>query len=508
MAITYLGMDLAPANNQLAVYLKFRIDEAVTYSYTVLGRLTSASSLDFTYSSNDIISLSEVKIPVIGLYANYLNQVQVVFKNLSGVEIFNQTIQVSTQEQVYRDATIFHIDIEQTDPTKFAAVWGNSWLMTTNCDGYDQNGDLRCYYAQPYRNQMLKTHNGYFYIGSDEDEHWYGRRFFKIDILGNEILEFDLRDRDGNRYANTHDLIWDSAGNLFMIGNDNPDRSTNTMRQDASILKFDEKTGMMLWAKNYTRAFDNTQILNNSPTNDAHLNSLSWIPEGEANSEAIVVHTRSAGLTFGISPADGTILWSINTGGFNPGFAAGQGVTQIETSGITNFENGAHTVFVTKNSAFAGLNNEAEGKFVLSLFDNRSCVDNEGNAVTRDITLDPTADVYKTDPARVMFYAVDLVAKTATQTGSIIQLPSSRVPQFTDFMGAAIDYGDYYGIYTNHARSFFISDATGHIIATIYDLICTLDGYPEFPGECYRARLFAKDELDALINIGYQVANG
>ncbi|XGI82033.1 aryl-sulfate sulfotransferase N-terminal domain-containing protein [Enterobacter hormaechei] len=123
MAITYLGMDLAPANNQLAVYLKFRVDEAATYSYTVLGRLTSASSLDFTYSSNDIISLPEIKIPVIGLYANYLNQVQVVFKNLSGGEIFNQTILVSTQEQVYRDATIFHIDIEQTDPANFAAVW-------------------------------------------------------------------------------------------------------------------------------------------------------------------------------------------------------------------------------------------------------------------------------------------------------------------------------------------------------------------------------------------------
>jgi hypothetical protein len=125
------------------------------------------------------------------------------------------------------------------------------------------------------------------------------------------------------------------------------------------------------------------------------------IPAGEANAEAIVVHTRSAGLTFGISPADGKMLWSINTGGFNSNFAAGQGVTQIDTSGIESFENGAHTVFVTKNSAFAGLSNETEGKFVLSLFDNRSCVDNEGNAVTRDITRDSTTDSYKTDPASV-----------------------------------------------------------------------------------------------------------
>jgi hypothetical protein len=116
---------------------------------------------------------------------------------------------------------------------------------------------------------MLKTHNGYFYIGSDEDEHWYGRRFFKIDILGNEILGLIYVTAMVTAMLTHHDLIWDSADNLFMIGNDNPDRSTNTMRQDASILKFDEKTGVMLWAKNYTRAFDNTQILN-SPTNDAH----------------------------------------------------------------------------------------------------------------------------------------------------------------------------------------------------------------------------------------------
>ena len=70
MAITYLGMDLAPANNQLAVYLKFIIDEEATYSYKVLGRSTSTTSLDFTYSSSDIITLPEIKVPVIGLYAN------------------------------------------------------------------------------------------------------------------------------------------------------------------------------------------------------------------------------------------------------------------------------------------------------------------------------------------------------------------------------------------------------------------------------------------------------
>lgn len=74
-------------------------------------------------------------------------------------------------------------------------------------------------------------------------------------------------------------------------------------------------------------------------------------------------------------------------------------------------------------------------------------------------------------------------------------------------MGAVFDHNDNYTIYTNHARSFFISDASGNFIATIYDLICSLDGYPEFPGECYRARLFASNELTALINVGFDTAN-
>ncbi|WP_446028373.1 hypothetical protein [Lelliottia amnigena] len=94
-----------------------------------------------------------------------------------------------------------------------------------------------------------------------------------------------------------------------------------------------------------------------------------------------------------------------------------------------------------------------------------------------------------------------------TQAQPSIDLPSETVPQITDFMGAVFDHNDYYSIYTNHARSFFISDVNGEIIATVYDVICSLDGYPEFSGECYRARLFAESELNDLIGVGYKVAN-
>ncbi|WP_407436421.1 aryl-sulfate sulfotransferase [Lelliottia sp.] len=512
MSITYTGMELAPANNQLAAYITFDSDSAVSLSYTVIKRATSSTSVDFTYESSALLSTEngKLKIPVIGLYANNINQVRVIFRDSDGQEIYNNIIEVDTQGQTYREATIFHLNIEQTDRNLFSSVWGNSWLMTTNCDGYDRNGDLRCYFSAPYRNQMLRTHNGYFYMGSDEDEHWYGRRFFKIDILGNEILEFILRDSDGNLYANTHDLTWDSAGNLYMVGNDIPDRSTNTMRQDAWILKFNEQTGKMIWAKNYSSAFDGSQILNNSPTNDAHLNSLTWLPSSAKNDEAIITHSRSACVTFGISPETGAILWTINTGGSNLQFPSGvewSTATKLAMDIGAELENGAHTVFVTNNDLIKANIQLQPGQFVVSLFNNRSCVDSDGVAVVRPITADSSVTPYQTNPACVMFYLVDLNNKLVTRANKTIELPGNKVPQITDFMGAVFEHGEYYSVYTNHARSFFICDIAGNVIASIYDVICSLDGYPEFSGECYRARLFEGDELSSLVNVGVERAN-
>ncbi len=54
--------------------------------------------------------------------------------------------------------------------------------------------------------------------------------------MGNVVLEFDMRDADGNHYANTHDVVWDSAGDIYMFGTDSPNRLTNTMAQDALVL--------------------------------------------------------------------------------------------------------------------------------------------------------------------------------------------------------------------------------------------------------------------------------
>ena len=508
MTITYIKTELAPADNQLAAYLYFASDTPVSYSYTVTKRTTSPTSVDFTYTSDLIYGVTQtIKIPVIGLYAQYANSVQVVFKDDTGTEVFNQPFIISTEDQEYDTSVIFHLDIEQTDPALFTSVWGNSWLMESTGRGYDQNGDLRFNFLSVYHLQPLRIHNGYLYTGSDEDMAWYGRSFFKIDIMGNVVLEFDMRDADGNHYANTHDVVWDSAGDIYMFGTDSPNRLTNTMAQDALVLKFNDQTGKMIWAKNYTSEYSGSQILNNNTPNDVHFNSLTWIASSPNNEEAIIVHSRTTSTTFGISIVDGSILWAIDTGNFNPQFPAKQATIHIDNSGITHFENGAHTVCITNNSAFSASIDPTAGKFVLSVFDNRSCVDENGNPVIRPINDAATSDPYQTDPARILFYAVDLAAGTAVEIHAPVELPTTPILQWTDFMGGVFDHGDYFTIFTCHARSFFISDVDGNMVASIYDVISLSDGAPQYPGEAYRARLFNETELTDVITAASIYAN-
>ncbi|MCH0598633.1 arylsulfotransferase, partial [Klebsiella pneumoniae] len=92
---------------------------------------------------------------------------------------------------------------------------------------------------------------------------------------------------------------------------------------------FNDQTGKMIWAKNYTSEYSGTQILNNNTPNDVHFNSLTWIASSPNNEEAIFVNSRTTSTTFVISIVVGFLLWAIYTGNFNPQFPAKQATIHI-----------------------------------------------------------------------------------------------------------------------------------------------------------------------------------
>ena len=47
MDVNFLGVDLAPENNQLAAYLKFEVDVDFKFSYTVHKKSLNTTGVDF-----------------------------------------------------------------------------------------------------------------------------------------------------------------------------------------------------------------------------------------------------------------------------------------------------------------------------------------------------------------------------------------------------------------------------------------------------------------------------
>ncbi|EDP8629341.1 aryl-sulfate sulfotransferase [Salmonella bongori] len=456
-------------------------DSDVRINYTVHGK---DSSGDFTYIGDAYYDCTkQIELPVIGLYPSWNNQVSVSFYDRENTLIATDDVFLSTREQIYRDDTVFNIPLTELTENALNTVWGNSWMVTSEFNGYDKNGDLRMYFAKPYSNEMLRIIDGYLYIGSHEDAAWYGRRFFKIDVLGRIIFEFDLADADGNRYANTHEVIHDADGFVYMLATNNPNFSTNTAKQDASLLKYNNYTGEIVWNRNYSQDFMGTSVIANGYTNDVHLNSLSYIPE----LNQIVVHSRACSTTFGVSLENGDILWTINSP-YNPNFGGSVPHLSYPTDDIFEYENGAHTVFLTTNEAFSQYTDLANGKFVLSMLNNKASLDAQGNPVVRQMEAPVGTETWESTPLDVLYYVVDLQDKNVRQVAKY----SFGDDQVTQWMGGVFEYGNYYTLFTNESKCFFVFTPAGEVLIEARDTLAS-------GAQSYRARSLSQDELTNLI---------
>lgn len=479
--IRQLHQEVATHNNMLSALLYYVADTDVRVNYTVHGKEISG---DFTYTGDTYYDhTKQIEIPVIGLYPLWNNKISVSFYDRENKFITTDEIILSTRDQVYRDDTVFNIPLTELTENAIDTVWGDSWMVTSEFNGYDKNGDLRMYFAKPYSNEMLRIIDGYLYTGSHEDAAWYGRRFFKIDVLGRIIYEFDLVDADGNRYANTHEIICDADGFIYMLATNNPDFSTNTAKQDASLLKYNNFTGEVIWSRNYSQEFMGTNVIANGYTNDVHLNSLSYISE----LNQIVVHSRACSTTFGVSLENGNILWTINSP-YNPDFGGNVPHLSYPTDDSFEYENGAHTVFLTTNEAFSQYTDLANGQFVLSMLNNKASLDAEGNPVIRQMEAPVGAETWESTPLDVLYYAVDLNNKTVSQVAKF----SFGDDQITQWMGGVFEYGDNYTLFTNESKCFFVFTPGGEVLIEARDTLAA-------GVQSYRARLFSQEELTSLV---------
>lgn len=97
-------------------------------------------------------------------------------------------------------------------------------------------------------------------------------------------------------------------------------------------------------------------------------------------------------------------------------------------------------------------------------------------------------ETWESTPLDVIYYIVDLQDKTVRQVAKY----SFGDDQVTQWMGGVFEYGNYYTLFTNESKCFFVFTPAGEVLIEARDTLAS-------GAQSYRARLLSQDELTNLI---------
>lgn len=463
--IDAISVTVNPYNqNLLSANINISSTVSLKFSYIVNGK---TSDVDFTYSS-EVFTTNPI-IPVIGLYANTINEIDVVVEDISGNQE-TTTVYADTTGQDYGDVAL-NINIEILDETIAETSINNGWLMTSYFNGYDKNGDIRITGLYQWGTTPLKTHNGLIIAGDNIFGYYYATTLYAINLLGK--INKTINAPDG--FGFHHDVTWGSTGNIFVLATMLEDQ-TDSNKLESIVTKIDENTGEKIWSVDYSEQFYNSDVLANSDTNDVHINTIDYIEK----LDQIIINSRSTCTIFAISPDNGEIIWMID----NPANEVLDESKNLTAINDFIYPNGEHAVFFTNNVKY---NNYAgDNQLVLSIFNNNSCLNDDGSDNVRKMESSKDDDYYAAPvDSQAVILGIDLTTRTAERLDTF-----TVTGERSELRGSVFQNGDNYDVFFCDAYDFFTLDTNNTIGVRALDIETVTS---------YRARIFSYDELRSLI---------
>lgn len=470
MNITY-EVELNPWDqNQLSALIHFSTDAPARANYVVEGKTTEA---DFFWQGSDY-AISPT-LTVVGLYPHYKNTVTVQLESESG-EKLTEIIIISTEDQEYGDV-LLNLDINILNQEMADKTLGRGWFVTSSWNGYDINGDLRITGLYPWLYGNLKIIDNAIYsaVAShtyDPDLHAFAPALIKSDLAGRRLQTYVAP----VGYGFHHDITADNQGNLYILGS-RLDNQTDESKLECIIYKYAIATGELLWQRDYSTEFLGATVLDNSDTNDVHFNSLEYI----STTNQLMVNSRSSCTIIGLNIDSGDLEWIVD----NPAWPVLSDALNLTVINPDDFKytNGEHAIFVTTNAQYQQY--QGENKFVISLFNNNSCTDSEGNELVRPIEEDAPAYTEATPDSLPTIFAIDLNARTVQRLAQF-----EFTGQRSELTSSVFETADVYCVYFGAEQSFFVFDTDNNIGLSIYNIDSGLG---------YRGRIFSNDQLRSLV---------
>lgn len=202
--------------NPLSAMICFETEEETAVTVTVRGKVRPQGDITHTFPPARTHIL-----PVVGLYSNYKNQVEIrLYQGESTV------VTVETPDLFPQGEPLISVDTTPEYMGDQFIVLSYAWMK--NPVGVDCRGDVRWYLNIPCVFDIRRAHNGHLLLGTDRllQEPYYVSGLYEMSLWGKIYKEFrlpggyhhdDFEMPDGNLLILTEDLRSDTVEDLVSL---------------------------------------------------------------------------------------------------------------------------------------------------------------------------------------------------------------------------------------------------------------------------------------------------
>lgn len=263
----------------LTALIIFHTKKDATVSFTVKGK---TSDVNISHTMDE--ERKRHVIPVVGLYPDTENEVNIIVTKENGEEV-EKKVSIETEELPDK---LPEIEIVESDPSLMDSQTGTlnfAIPSTKHPYGYDKHGDIR-WYGSMYNSHVLnEMENGHLmYLSKDDNGGPAYNRLFETDYLGKLYNAFQISEEaaetegDGDEATLIHhDLAELPSGNLLLTVNDGEgeyveDTMIEIERDSGKVVKkIDLKD---LFPENAYENYDSTDEKENGMKDWFHQNSV------------------------------------------------------------------------------------------------------------------------------------------------------------------------------------------------------------------------------------------
>lgn len=390
--------------NPLSSYVAFPIEQAASYSYTVVGK---DEYTDFTIT-DDTLQQDNLVIPIIGLYADYGNTVEITINYEDGSSDTTEVNITPDSLPDYVTPTI-EIDYSMSDKSTATSSLEGGLIFDNRINGYDINGDIRVALEIEnldwQGNALRINYDNSFMMGTMD-------YIYNMSLSGDVLFEYNAPEG----YYMNHDYISAENGYTYAIVTPEDENLTYTdagYQRDSFIAVY--KTGVdeypsEIYDINSLVEGNAINVLNTAMTAQGellHLNSLTY----DEATDTLIMSSQSQNAIIAIDPNDGSLKWIIK----DPETVYTESDKVLEVIGDDfTYTSGQHSANITANPKYDDGNDDT---IELTVFDNVFCVDENGdNIVSSTGGYETTCS--DQDASKLLVYRVDTVNNTVEMIDS------------------------------------------------------------------------------------------